>query len=119
MPLSCGEDDRGEHWWSRDVGYTKIGDKWGIALKIASGNNNHPLDDSNEDWLFSEAPRWMRIEAVGKIPDMLEALLKAAEDTTKKIQDKTVQAYELAVAMNNVAEEVKPAQGESDAQPSQ
>jgi hypothetical protein len=31
----------------------------------------------------------MRIEAVKKIPDLLEALIKQAEETTKKIKDKT------------------------------
>ena len=97
---------------------TKIGDKWGIALRKQSGEYQYPNQDSEEAWLFNEAPRWMRIEAIGKIPDLLEALLKATEDTTKKINDKTAEVYELAVAMNVVAEEAQPAeQKESHAQP--
>src|SRR5260370_15609914 len=81
-----GNDDEDHDWWSRDIGYTRVGDTWGIALKTASGNYGCPDRDSEEKWLFRDAPRWMRIEAVGKIPDLLEALLKQAEDTTKKIK---------------------------------
>jgi len=115
--LSGGSDDDSLDWWSRKVGYAKVGDKWGIALKRVEGNANYPEQESVDIWLFNEAPRWMRIEAVGGIPDVLEALLKEAEDTTKKIKDKTDEAYELAVAMNKVAEEAQPAEGESHAQP--
>jgi hypothetical protein len=105
-----GDQDEYYDWWSREIGYTKIGDAWGIALKDASGNLGNPERDSEEKWLFNDAPRWMRIEAVGKIPDLLEALLKQAEDTTKKIKARTEQVIELAVAMSKVAEEAQPAE---------
>ena len=112
----CGnEDPSNGDWWSRNLGYTKVGDKWGIALKDCSGNYNWPEGDSEEIWLFNEGPRWMRTEAVGKIPDLLDALIKQAEDTTKKIKDKTAQAYELAVAMSKVAEEAQPAEEKPNA----
>ncbi|HME01192.1 MAG TPA: hypothetical protein VKM93_28250 [Terriglobia bacterium] len=124
VQLSTGGGDITSNWWSRNVGYTKIGDKWGLALNTESGDYQYPDQDSEETWLFNEAPRWMRIEAVGRIPDLLEALLKAAEDTTKKIKDKTAQAYELAVAMSKVDEEAQQeaqpaegAEGEPHAQP--
>jgi hypothetical protein len=106
--LSAGGDEDGD-WWSRDLGYSRVGDKWGIALKTAGGNYNRPEHDSEERWLFKDAPRWMRIEAVGKVPDLLEALLKQAEETTKKIKAKTEEAYALAEAMGKVVEEVRPA----------
>ncbi|HXM20998.1 MAG TPA: hypothetical protein VN948_07010 [Terriglobales bacterium] len=107
-----GNDDQSGEWWSREIGYTRIADKWGIALKTASGNYQWPEHDSEEKWLFKDAPRWMRIEAVGKIPDLLEALLKQAEDTTKKIKDKTEEVFALAVAMSKVLEEAQPAKQE-------
>ncbi len=115
--LSGNEDSATLDWWSRSLGYTKVGDKWGIALKKASGNFNWPEDESEELWLFNEAPRWMRIEAVGKIAELLEALLKQAEDTTRKIKERTKQAYELAAAMSKVAEEAQPAEEKPDARP--
>lgn len=106
--LSGWESEIGNDWWSRDIGYTKLRDKWGIALRKASGNYNFPDDDSAEEWTFNDAPRWMRAEAVAKIPDLLDALLKQAQDTTKKIKDRTEQAYQLAVAMSKVSEEAQP-----------
>jgi hypothetical protein len=109
VALSGNEDHDGE-WWSREIGYTKVGDKWGIALKTASGNYGCPDQDSVEKWLFNDAPRWMRIEATGKIPDLLEALIRQAEDTTKKIQDRTADVLELAAAMSKVLEEAQPAE---------
>ncbi|HMD84038.1 MAG TPA: hypothetical protein VKO18_04985 [Terriglobia bacterium] len=116
-PLA-GNEDPPYTWWTRSVGYSKIGDKWGIALRKASGNYNYPEQDSEELWLFNDAPRWMRIEAVGKIPDLLEALLKEAEETTKKIRNKTTQVYELAAAMSKVGQEAQDAEGEHHEHPS-
>ena len=57
----------------------------------------------------------MRIEAVGKIPELLETLLKRAEETTKKIKESTKQAYELAAAVSKVAEGDQPAEEKKDA----
>ena len=100
--LAGSEHPDGEYW-SRDVGYTKVGNKWGIALRTTSGNFNYGEGDE-EVWLFNEAPRWLRIEAVGSIPDLLEALVKRAEETTEKIKKKTKQAFELAAAIKAVEE---------------
>ena len=109
VTLSGNEDQCGE-WWSRDIGYTKVGAEWGIALKTARGNHAWPEQDSEEKWLFNDAPRWMRIEGVGKIPDLLEALIKQAEDTTTKIKDKREEVFELAVAMSKALQEDQPAE---------
>jgi hypothetical protein len=98
-----GSQHQGGSYWSRDIGYTKIGSKWGIALRTASGHD--AFDDENEEtWLFNEAPRWLRIEAVGMIPNLLEALVKRTAETTEKIKKKTAQALELAAAIEAVKE---------------
>jgi hypothetical protein len=103
-----GSDEEDGEWWNRNIGYAKIGDSWGVALKTASGNYTCPERDSEEKWLFKDAPRWMRIEGVGKIPDLLEALLKQAEDTTKKLKNKTEETLALAAAMSKVLDEAQP-----------
>jgi hypothetical protein len=41
----------------------------------------------------------MRIEGVGKLPDLLDELLNQAKDTTDKINGKIAQAYEFAKAI--------------------
>jgi hypothetical protein len=104
-------------WWGRYLGYARVGGNWGIAVKKASGNYEFPEEDSEEIWLFNDAPRWMRVEAVARIPELLEALLRQAEETTKKIGERTTQAYELAAAMSKAADEAQPAKEKADARP--
>ncbi len=104
LQLSGNEDPYGGDWWSRDIGYTKIRDRWGIALRGRKGNCNNPQFDQSEEWLFNEGPRWLRIVAVGKIPELLEALLKQAEDTTKKIKGKTAEAQQIGAAIARALE---------------
>ena len=83
-------------YWNRDLGYARVGGKWGLALRDVTGNHIDHDDDSEEVWAFNDAPRAMRIEAVGKIPDLLERLLQQTEETTKKLQSKIAQAADLA-----------------------
>jgi len=99
-------NDEGYYWWDRSVGYTKLKDTWGIAVRKRNGTGSgDPNEVEEETWAFSEAPRWMRIEAVGKLPDLLEALLKQAEDTTNKIKTSIARACEFADALSKVAED--------------
>jgi hypothetical protein len=107
--LASNRDENG-NYWSRKLGYGKAAGKWGIALNTTAGNYDYPDEENSESWLFNEAPRWMRVEAVGKIPDLLEALLKQTEDTTKTIKKKTEQALELAQAIHCLVEESEPAE---------
>jgi prefoldin subunit 5 len=109
VEISKGADDYGSYW-SRDVGYTKIGSTWGIALREVDGHESTP-DDTIESWLFNSAPRWLRIEAVGKIPDLLEKLIKQAEDTTKRLKKKTDEAKALTAAMKEAAATSKAVTG--------
>ena len=103
-----GEDPE---WWDRGVGYARLKDGWGIALRSRRGNDGWPDRDSEDLWAFNEAPRWLRIEGVGKLPDLLAALLKQAEDTTIKLKAKVTQANELAEAINAIAVELAALEG--------
>jgi hypothetical protein len=93
----------GTDYWSRDLGYAKVGNRWGVALRTVSGEYNYPDEEDCDTWLFNDAPRWLRTEAVEKIPDLIEALIKTAKTTTQNIQTKTAQANELATAMARAA----------------
>src|SRR6266436_10407225 len=45
VQIHGGTDERGsEDYWSRDVGYAKIGNRWGIALRTREGNYSFPED---------------------------------------------------------------------------
>ena len=104
VKIHGGEDQQtGMDYWSRDVGYAKVGNKWGIALRTIEGNHNFPDDERCEEWLFGDAPRSMRVEGVEKIPELLEALIKNTEQTTEKIKGKIDHAKQLAVAIAQVS----------------
>lgn len=102
----CDADEH-DNYWSRDVGYGKVGGKWGLAIRTTSGNHNH--DQGNvEEWLFNDAPRSFRIDAIDKVPDLVEKLIKASDKTARKLKEKAVEARELATALSRAAEELKP-----------
>jgi len=104
VKVQGGEDPySGMSYWSRDIGYAKIGNRWGIALCTRQGDYNTPDEEQAESWLFNDAPRWQRVEAVEKIPDLLEQLIKETEATTKNIKAKIDHAKQLATALEQAA----------------
>jgi len=103
----AGNQSEDGSFWSREIGYTQVGKRWGIALKRASGHEYAETYDEDV-CLFSDAPRWMQIESVGKIPDLFDELIKRTEDTTKKIRAKTIEARDLAAAINEAISTLSP-----------
>ena len=91
-----GREDGLGNYTKRDLGYAKIGGKWGIALRVVAGNHNTPDVSTVEEWLFNEAPRALRIEAVEKLPDLFDGLVKEADDATRRIRSKSSKIQELA-----------------------
>jgi hypothetical protein len=92
----------GELWWSRDIGYAKVGGKWGIALRTCSGDYSFPYGDSVEMWLFNDAPRWLRLEGIDHVSALIEKLIAETEATTEKIKAKVGEAQELAKAISAI-----------------
>jgi hypothetical protein len=92
----AGHDDDSGWSWSRDIGYTQIGHRWRIALRKMSGADG---DYDEQVWTFDDAPKWMAIESVGKLPDLMEELLKRTEDTIKKINNRASQVSEFVEAL--------------------
>ena len=107
--LRASDDPRTQHYWSEDLGYAKIGGKWGIALRTVSGNYNYPDEDEIESWLFNDAPRQLRLAAIGKIPDLFQVLSEKASETTHQIIEKLEETEELVKAVKKAsAEPPKP-----------
>ncbi len=96
-------------YWRNELGYAKIDGKWGIALREVTGFHLDPEDSSFEEWIYNEAPRAMRAEAVGKIPDLLEKMLQQTEETTKDLRSKIEEAAELAFVVSNLVPSPAPA----------
>lgn len=97
-PYAKGEDENG-NYWQRRIGYARVGRKWGLALSTVSGNEFAEFED-DEEWLFSDAPRWMRLEALDHIPDLLEILVKRANEVAGQLQKKSELASELAAMIS-------------------
>jgi hypothetical protein len=83
-----------EFFEDHELGYAKIGGKWGIALRITSGEFGGPVD--KEEWLFGDAPRWLRIEGVAKLPELLEQVGEYATENLKKVRSGVAVAKQLA-----------------------
>ena len=82
--------------WSSDVGYTKNGGKWGIAIRSTFHDGGEP--DITE-WPFHEAPRGLRIAAVAKIPELLDQLREDAEKLARRVDEKTSEVTLLTEAI--------------------
>jgi hypothetical protein len=113
VKITGDEDPQTGHWWSRDVGYARERHKWGISLREQKGNYHYPDQDESEQWFFNDGPRWLRVEAVAKVPDLLEALIKQTEETTKKIQAKALQLQDIARALTMMAQAARSKKEES------
>lgn len=102
---SGGDPYHDGSFWNRDIGYAKVDGKWGISLRKVEGDYSHPDEESVEEWAFNEAPRSFRLEAIEKIPELLEKLTKEAVKTTKEIQAKLGDAQAVATAVKQAARE--------------
>jgi hypothetical protein len=99
VPIQGNDDHQTGHYWSEDLGYTRVGRNWGIALRTTSGNYNHPDSEDAEIWLFNDAPRRLRIAGVDRLPALFQQLTSEAERVKKEIETKSLRARELAAAI--------------------
>ncbi len=85
--------DSGDKWWDRGIGYAEVGDRWCLALRERSGD---PVELDEQVWAFNQAPRWLRVEGISKLLELLEALVKRTEETTKKLHDEASRVLTMA-----------------------
>lgn len=69
------------------IGYAKIAGKWGLAL---AGYK----DDGDAQWLFNDAPRWLRIVMVDQIPLLLKHIEFAAKELAGVLREKSAAVAE-------------------------
>jgi len=96
--FKAGPDHDGEYW-ERRIGYARVGGKWGLALATESGNMHY---EDVQEWLFNDAPRPMRAEAIDHIPTLLEEMIKRADETATELRKKSGTARELAASISGV-----------------
>jgi len=92
-------------WYTHeDIGYAKIDGKWGVSLRTVAGDHNYPDRDTIEEWLFNDAPRSLRLSAIGHIPELLDALTQRADETAKSVRGELTTAQAVAAAIKKAAE---------------
>jgi hypothetical protein len=96
-----------ERYDDDQIGYCKVNGTWGIALQRTWGHPSEDLYGGDGPWLFNDAPRELRLLSVDKIPELFEALGKAAFDTTKKVSDKTAEVLDLVEVIQGIINESK------------
>jgi hypothetical protein len=84
---------------TRGIGYAKVNGKWGIALRTIDGDYTNPGFEDSEEWPFNDAPRSQRIEAVAKLPDLIEKLVEVAASVTDEISTKIKDAEQVAAGI--------------------
>lgn len=87
-------------FWHWDVGYSRINARWGIGLRVVSGNPNHPEDADIEEWHFNESPLYLRHHAIEKLPELLEALAKTGMTVARKLTGAVASATAIAEAVS-------------------
>lgn len=96
--ISNGDDGFGAYW-SNDVGYARIGKEWGLAIRTVEGDESNPDREQTEEWLFNQAPHYLRIKAIEKLPELIEAMVEATNATAARLAEKAAPARELAEAV--------------------
>jgi hypothetical protein len=105
VPVVEGGDPHGSgYFWRHELGYAKVGSKWGIAVRSLEGNVNDDEHDI-EEWLFADAPRALRIQAVDHLPRLLDKLCEAADKATEKIKSKIGRVQTVVAAVEAAAPE--------------
>ena len=104
-------DDDGWQYWGHDVGYTRHARKWCLAIRTVEGDERFPERERLEVWPFNEAPRYLRTKAVDKLPELIEALVKATDAAAKRLEGKVAPAEALASAARTLVDSKKQARG--------
>jgi prefoldin subunit 5 len=90
-------------YYYEDIGYAKINGKWGIAIRVLDGNfNDGPDEQTKTEWHFADAPRFLRLRAVDKIPELLESMLEQAAEMSRKMTEKAAEITALTDAVGAV-----------------
>jgi len=99
----ASNDQTNGDWISDEIGYAKVNGKWGIAIRIVTGNYGWGEDQVREEYVFNEAPRAMRLRAISKIPELLQKLSEKAAEMTKRLKEKLSDAQAVSQAVKEVS----------------
>lgn len=99
IPVIGEDDPHSGEYWSLELGYDRFGGKWGISLRRSEGNYNHEPEGGSTTWLFADAPRVDRIEAIDKLGVLIEKLTQEASTVVGKVEGKVEYARQVVAAI--------------------
>jgi len=95
---SYGEEE--EPWASHDVRlcYNKVDGKWGFEIEEFDTDEQYAAGRylNYHSWAFRDAPRSLRLEVVHRIPELIKAMVKEAEQVTSRFAEKLEDAKSIA-----------------------
>jgi hypothetical protein len=95
-----------ESFWCREIGYSRLRSKgWAIVIRTRSGDLGDPESERSESWVFDEAPRAYRPDAVEKLPELLDALAAEADRTAARIAEKMAFVQQFIATVKEAAAE--------------
>lgn len=91
-------DDGGDYFKREYLGYREHGKEWRILLSVVEGFDGDPMGSDDSEWLFDEAPQYLRGKAIDYLPDLVEALTTTVDKTTERLRKKVEPAQAIAKA---------------------
>lgn len=91
--------------WS--LGYARHAGRWGVVVRLTTGNRNCPENSDSDTWFFNDAPRFIKTKAVDALPELIEGLVAVADKTADKLLKKVPDATSLAAAVTQHFEKRK------------
>jgi len=101
VTLQRGEEVDGSvvRFWFEQLGYGRMGRKWGLTLRRVEGLEGALESTEEEKWFFNDAPRSLRIMAVPKIPELLQKLDREAREMVEQVSTSISSAAPLVQAI--------------------
>jgi hypothetical protein len=90
----------------RHIGYANVEGKWGIALSKTTEDQQTGEVISDDTWRFADAPLWMCADAIGHLPELIQALIARTQETTQRLRTKNEEAKEIVAATATAAAQI-------------
>ncbi len=100
--ISYDIENRYEYSESSYLGYAKVSQQWGLAIRSEATIDGLPQEEE-EVWRFSDAPRAYRLEAMEKLPELLDKLAETSGKTAARLRKTITLTKQVAETINRMA----------------
>lgn len=90
-------------FWSRSIGYARISARWGLAIRADYGRDDDPESEREDVWLFNDAPRSYRLEALAALPELLDQLAETSGKVAGQLKERVALTRQVAATLSQMA----------------